>query len=101
MILLLQFNKLDLQDEFSAHGDVSIDPDGLTEPGHLHVAHVIATLSYSSYQDNYTDPNTGERVEKVIQSAYYSFYFYALGLCGKHCKNNDIRDVRGATSQYF
>ncbi|XP_078382530.1 uncharacterized protein LOC144665215 isoform X2 [Oculina patagonica] len=100
----LEFNKLDLQDEFSAHGDVSIDPDGLTEPGHLHVAHVIATLSYSSYQDNYTDPNTGEKVEKSIQSAYYSFYFYALdSLCVQPLgmKSGRIKESQILSSSFY
>ena len=52
----LQFNRLQLQDVFSGQYDLSIDPDRLT------------------------DPNTGERVEKIIESAYTSFYFYVLGL---------------------
>jgi len=78
--LILQFNRLQLQDVFSVQYDLSIDPDRLTEPGRLHVGQVIAALSYSSDQDDYTDPNTGERVEKIIESAYTSFYFYVLGL---------------------
>ena len=81
--LLLQFNRLPLQDIYSVQCDLSIDPDGLTEPGRLHVGHVIATLSYSGDQDNYTDPNTGERVEKIIENTYTSFYFYVLGLYEK------------------
>lgn len=76
----LQFNRLQLQDVFSGQYDLSIDPDRLTEPGRLHVGHVITTLLYSDDQDNYTDPNTGEMVEKIIESAYTSFYFYVLGL---------------------
>ena len=81
--LLLQFNTLRLQDVFSGQYNLSIDPDRLTEPGHLHVGHVIATLSYSGDQDTYTDPNTGERVGKIIENTYTSFYFYVLGLCEK------------------
>lgn len=81
--LRLQFSRLQLQDEFSGQFDLSVDPDRLTEPGHLHVGHVIATLSYSGDQDNYTDPNTGERVDKIIENTYTSFYFYVLGLCEK------------------
>ena len=67
--------------------DVSIDPHGLTEPGRTHIAHVIATLSYSGDQDDYTDPITGRKLEKVIENAYTSFYFYVLGLYGKQRKN--------------
>jgi len=78
--LLLQFNRLRLQDVFLGQYDLSIDPDRLTEPGRLHVGHVIATLSYSGDQDSYTDPNTGERVEKITENIYTSFYFYVLGL---------------------
>ena len=80
---LLQFNRLPLQDVFLGQCDLSVDPDRLTEPGHLHVGHVIATLSYSGDQDNYTDPNTGERIEKIIKNTYTSFYFYVLGLYEK------------------
>ena len=77
--LPLQFNRLPLQDVFTGQYDLSVDPDRLTEPGLLHVGHVIATLSYSGDQDSYTDPNTGERVEKTLENTYTSFYFYVLG----------------------
>ena len=81
--MLLQFNTLQLQDVFSGQCNLSIDPDRLTEPGRLHVGHVIATLSYSGDQDSCTDPNTGERVEKTVENTYTSFYFYVLGLYEK------------------
>lgn len=74
----IEFNRLPLQDVFLGQCDLSVGPDRLTEPGHLHVGHVIATLSYSGDQDNYTDLNTGERIEKIIKNTYTSFYFYVL-----------------------
>ena len=85
--LILQFNRFQLQDVLSGQYDLSIDPDRLTEPGRLHVGYVIATLSYSGGQDNYTDPNTGERVDKIKENTYTPFYFYVLGLYEKQCLN--------------
>ena len=80
--LLLQLNRLELDEELSCEVDISIDPHRLTEPGRLHIAHVIATMTYSGDHDNYTDFNTGERVAKTTDNAYTSFYFYVLGLYG-------------------
>ncbi|KAJ7362177.1 Milk fat globule-EGF factor 8 protein [Desmophyllum pertusum] len=74
----IEVYRLELNDELSGQMDVSIDPHGLTEPGRTHIAHVIATLSYSGDQDDYTDPITGRKLEKVIENAYTSFYFYVL-----------------------
>ena len=93
----MQFNRFDLQDEFSGEGNVSIDPQGLTEPGHVHIAHVIATLSYSDDQDNYSDPNTGEKVVEIIDDAYTSFYFYVPGSYGRPSEKN--KTVQTSTAE--
>ena len=82
----LQINTFQLHDKFSAEADVLIDPNGLAKPGHVHVAHVIVTLTYSGYHDNCTNPNTGDKLEKVTEDAYTSFFFYVLGLWKKKKK---------------
>ena len=62
---------------------MSIDPNGLAQPGKVYTAHVIAALTYSGDQGACTDPNNGEMLEKITENAYTSFYFYVLGLYGK------------------
>ena len=80
MPYFLQFSKFEHQDQFSGTANISIDPYGLAKPGNVHVAHVIATLTYGRHQDNCTDPYTGEILEKATEYAYISFYFYVSGL---------------------
>ncbi|CAH3194646.1 unnamed protein product, partial [Porites evermanni] len=74
----IKFNTFQLQDEFSAGCNVSVDPKGLAQPGHVHVSHVIVTLTCSRHHDNCTDPNSGEMLERATETNYRSFFFYVL-----------------------
>ncbi|XP_066022537.1 neuropilin-1a-like [Pocillopora verrucosa] len=69
-------NRLELGQQFSYEVVISIDPQGLTEPGRLHVAYVISTITYSGEYDNFTDPNNGTRLTKTSDNFHTSFYFY-------------------------
>ena len=75
-----QLNRLELGQQFSFEVVISIDPQGLTEPGRLHVAYVISTITYSGEYDNFTDPNNGTRLTKTSDNFHTSFYFYVPGL---------------------
>ncbi|PFX17234.1 Lactadherin [Stylophora pistillata] len=72
----VELNRLEPDQQFSYEVFISIDPHGLTEPGRVHIAYVISTITYSGDYDNFTDPNTGKRVTKTTDNSHTSFYFY-------------------------
>ena len=82
-VLKLAFANLTLETRARCHLLQPVhlmSPQGLTEPGRLHVAYVISTITYSGEYDNFTDPNNGTRLSKTSDNFHTSFYFYVPGL---------------------